>query len=77
MVARIDWLNNCLDRMIEGKRPDTPEKWGRHSSIVSKDVDLLRMAANFMSLRADASEPDAEFMAQARRRIVAEAASAE
>jgi len=73
MVARIDWLNNCIDRMLAGKRPPTPEHWGVTDCIMSKDVDLLRYAAELASLRPAASEPDPLFIAQARTRMLAEA----
>jgi hypothetical protein len=75
MVARIDWLNNCIDRMLAGKRPPTPERWGVKDCIMSKDVDLLRHAAELASLRPGASEPDPLFIAQTRTRMLAEAAN--
>jgi hypothetical protein len=77
MLARIDWLNNCIDRMLAGKKPPTPERWGVRDCIMSKDVDLLRQGAQFASLRPGASEPDPLFISQTRMRILAEAASQE
>jgi hypothetical protein len=77
MLARIEWLNDCIDRMLVGKRPTTPERWGMRDSIMNKDVDLLRQAAQFASLRPGASEPDPLFISEVRKRILAEAGKAE
>jgi hypothetical protein len=77
MVARIDWVNNFIDRMLAGKRPLTPEQWGMRDSIMAKDVDLLRQAAPINSLRPGAAEPDRNFIASLRERVLLEAAGEE
>lgn len=74
MIARIDWLNNGIDRMLAGKRPLTPGHWGVYASIMTRDVDLLMLAAGFSSLRPAASQPEPAFVAGLRVRMVAELA---
>ena len=78
MVARIDWLNNGIDRMLAGKSPLTPGEWEVHDGVLLKDVDLLRAAAQLNSLRAGASTPDMAFVSRLRASMTAaaEAASA-
>ena len=66
MVARLDWLNNGIDRMLAGKRPLTVEEWGAQDAIRSKDVDMLMWAAEFNSIRPGAAEPDPTFLAKLR-----------
>lgn len=70
MVARLDWLNNGIDCMLAGKRPRTPEEWGAPEGIRTKDVEMLRWAAEFNSVRPGASEPDARFLAGLRSRML-------
>jgi hypothetical protein len=78
MVARIDWLSNGIDRMLAGKSPLTPDEWEVHDGVLMKDVELLRVAAQLNSLRADASTPDMAFVSGLRASMIAaaEAASA-
>jgi hypothetical protein len=66
MVARLDWLNNGIDRMLAGKRPLTVEEWGTQDAIRAKDVDMLMWAAEFNSIRSGAAEPDPTFLAKLR-----------
>lgn len=73
MVARIDWLNNGIDRMLRGKSPLTPEQWEVRDSIMARDIDLLQQAAEFHSLRANDAQPDPVFLARLRNRMTAEA----
>lgn len=70
MVARLDWLNNNIDRMLIGKRPVTPEDWGSSEGIRSKDVDMLRCAAELNSVRDHAAEPSASFLSSLRQRML-------
>lgn len=62
MVARLDWLNNGIDRMLADKRPRTPEEWGTPEAIRTKDVDMLRWAAEFKSVRVGAAQPNPSFL---------------
>ena len=73
MVARIDWLNDGIERMLAGKRPFTPEQWKGPERIIGRDVHLLRLAAGLNSLRPEADEPDPGFIGRLRERMVAEA----
>jgi hypothetical protein len=73
MVARIEWLNDGIDRMFAGKRPVTPERWPMQRSIIERDVELLQQAAEFNSLRSGASQPDPGFISRLRERMLAEA----
>ncbi len=70
MVARLDWLNNGIDRMLAGKRPRTIEEWGTPDAIRSKDVDMLMWAAEFNSIRPGAAQPDPTFLAKLRSRML-------
>lgn len=70
MVARLDWLNNGIDRMLAGKRPLTVEEWGTSEAIRSKDIDMLRWAAEFNSTRQGAAQPDPTFLANLRTKIL-------
>lgn len=70
MVARLDWLNNGIDRMLAGKRPRTPQEWGATEGIRDKDVDMLRWAAEFNSCRPGAAEPDTHFVTDLRARLL-------
>jgi hypothetical protein len=74
MVARIDWLNVCIDNLVAGKQPPPPERWGKSGSIRNKDVDLLRAASCLAGLRPSASELDPGFISQARQKFLAEMA---
>jgi hypothetical protein len=75
MVARIDWLNDGIERMLAGRSPRTPGEWDVRDSIRSRDVDLLRTAAQLTALRAAQSAPSASFIDGLRDRMSAEAAS--
>lgn len=77
MLVRMDWLNNGIERMLSGKKPLTPEQWGASDSITARDVDMLRQAAEFHSLRADAGNPDPAFLTRLRNRMLAEAENSE
>ena len=70
MVARLDWLNNGIDRMLAGMRPKTPEEWGAPEGIRTKDVDMLRWAAEFNSIRPGAAQPDPAFLASLRAHML-------
>ena len=70
MVARLDWLNNGIDRMLAGRCPKTPEEWGAPEGIRTKDVDMLRWAAEFNSIRPGAAQPDPTFLADLRARML-------
>lgn len=70
MVARLDWLNNGIDRMLAGKRPLTVEEWGAPDTIRSKDVDMLRWGAEFNSVRQGAAQPDPGFLANLRSKML-------
>ena len=72
MVARIDWLNDGIDRMLAGKSPVTPEQWKGPESIIERDVELLQLAAGLNSLRPGASQPDLGFVRRLRERIADE-----
>jgi hypothetical protein len=74
MVARIDWLNDGIERMLAGRSPRTPEEWDVRDSIRARDVDLLRTAAQLMTLRANQCAPSASFVERLRERMTAEAA---
>lgn len=76
MVARIDWLNNGIERMLAGQSPLTPNEWGVRESVLARDVDLLRLAAQLNSLQEGASEPEPGFVARLRTRLVLEAQQA-
>ena len=73
MVARIEWLNDGIDRMLAGRRPLTPERWAMLRSIIERDVELLRHAANLNTLRSGASQPDPGFISRLREQMLAEA----
>ena len=75
MVARIDWLNDGIERMLAGRSPRTPEEWDVRDSIRSRDVDLMRTAAQLSALRAADCGPSKSFVAQLRERVIAEALS--
>jgi hypothetical protein len=77
MVARIDWLNDGIERMLAGRSPRTPEEWDVRDSIRARDVDLLRTAAQLMTLRAAQCGPSASFVDRLRERVMAEAAPGE
>jgi hypothetical protein len=72
MVARIEWLNDGIDRMLAGKQPVTPERWPMQRSIIERDVELLQQAAELNSLRSSASQPDPGFIAGLRERLLVE-----
>jgi hypothetical protein len=46
-------------------------------NIGSRDLDLLRKAAQLISLRPELAQPDSGFVARLRERMLAEAASEE
>ncbi len=71
MVARLDWLNNGIDRMLAGKRPQTPAEWGAPGSIPRKDIEMLRWAAEFNSLRQNAARPNPAFIAALKAQVLA------
>ena len=73
MVARIDWLNDSIERMLAGKSPIAPSQWQSAERIIERDVALLEQAASLNSLRPGASDPDPRFMVQLRDRIALEA----
>ena len=73
MLARIEWLNDGIERMLAGKRPWTPERWAVQRSIIGRDVELLQKAAELNTLRPDASRPDPGFVSRLRERMLAEA----
>jgi hypothetical protein len=75
MVARIDWLNDGIERMLAGRSPRTPEEWDVRDSIRARDVDLLRTAAELMALRATQCTPTTSFVERLRDRMTAEALS--
>jgi hypothetical protein len=74
MVARLDWFNDGIERMLAEKHPFRPEEWagGPREGVRSRDVDMLRCAAAFNSLRAGADAPSPEFLAPLRARILQE-----
>jgi hypothetical protein len=74
MVARMEWLNENIERMLAGKRPYTPEHWMVRERIIERDVDLLQQAARLNSLRPGAVQPDPGFVLRLRERMLAEAA---
>ena len=76
MVARIDWLNDGIERMLVGRRPRTPQEWDVRDSIRSRDVDLLRTAAQLMALRQTQCSPTQSFVERLRERVTEEASSA-
>jgi hypothetical protein len=71
MVSRLDWFNDGIDRMLAEKRPLRPEEWagGPREGVRARDVDMLRCAAAFNSLRADADTPSPNFVAALRTRV--------
>jgi hypothetical protein len=73
MVARIEWLNNSIDRMLAGTSPLTPEQWTTRHSIIERDIEMLRQAARLNALRPGASHPDPAFTSRLRERMLAEA----
>jgi hypothetical protein len=77
MVARIDWLNDGIERMLVGRRPRTPQEWDVRDSIRARDVDLLRTAAQLMALRQTQCSPTASFVERLRERVAEEASSAD
>ena len=76
MVARIDWLNDGIERMLVGRRPRTPQEWDVRDSIRSRDVDLLRTAAQLMALRQTQCSPAQSFVERLRERVTEVASSA-
>ena len=75
MVARLDWLNDGIERMLAGRSPRTPEEWDVRDSIRARDVDLLRTAAQLMALRQTQCTPMASFVERLRERVTEEARS--
>jgi len=73
MVARIDWLNACVDSMIAGKRPPLPRQLRAGNRIIGKDIELLKQSAQLVSLRPEASQPDALFVSRLREVMLEEA----
>jgi hypothetical protein len=63
--------------MLAGGKPPAPLKWGLSGNTASRDVDLLRQAAQLISLRPEAAQPDPRFVARLRERMLAEAAGEE
>lgn len=72
MLTRIDWLDICIARFLEGRKAPTPYEWGSTASITSRDVDLIRQSAHFITLRPGASDPAPGFIARLRERMLAE-----
>ena len=77
MVARIDWLNDGIERMLVGRRPRTPQEWDVRDSIRARDVDLLRTAAQLMALRQTQCSPTPSFVERLRERVAEEVSSAD
>jgi len=75
MVARIDWLNDGIERMLAGRSPRTPEEWDVRDSIRARDVDLLRQAAELMAFREAQCTPTGSFVQRLREQMTAEALS--
>jgi hypothetical protein len=73
MVARLDWLNDGIERMLAARSPRTPEEWGTHGSLRARDVDLLRTAAQLMALRQTQCTPTESFVERLRVRMTEEA----
>jgi len=74
MLDRIEWLEYCVTGLLAGNRAPAPCVWGLSGNTLRCDVDLLRQAAQLVSLRADAAQPDPAFVARLRERMLAEAA---
>jgi hypothetical protein len=74
MVSRLDWFNDGIERMLAEKHPLRPDQWagGPHDGVRGRDVDMLRCAAAFNSLRTDAAAPSPDFIAGLRARILKE-----
>ena len=76
MVSRLDWFNDGIERMLAEKHPLRPDQWagGPHEGLRARDVDMLRCAAAFNSLRTGADDPSPDFIAGLRARILKEEA---
>ena len=73
MVARMEWLNDNIERMLSGKRPFTSEQWRGPERIMERDLVLHQQAAELNSLRPGAAQPDPSFVIRLRERMLAEA----
>jgi hypothetical protein len=73
MLDRIEWLEYCVTGLLAGNRAPASRIWGLSGNTLSRDVDLLRQAAKFVSLRSEAAQPDPSFVARLRERMLAEA----
>lgn len=68
MNSQLDWLNNQIDLLQAGKRPDPLPDYilkdgpGEHLAV-------LQMAAQLNALRPGAARPDAAFLATLWERV--------
>jgi hypothetical protein len=72
MVSRLDWFNDGIERMLAQKHPLRPDEWagGPQHGVRGRDVDMLRCAAAFNTLRTDADAPSPDFISGLRARIL-------